>query len=284
MEVKNNILSDYVDYCYEQLNREFINCNIQRSDAIYLYQRFKFRIIPQRVRAIKEAHGLQVSESFQEAYEQIRSDIVSGNDLRKYQSRNLKKLDYDDDMLSHWGIQHFHLSHNIESDGFVSRTGDLLFVHFTNSTARILGIFNHRSWCKLDLIEVLHRNWPEHMSQYKVERSMRPLTEINYKTLRKNNANANANVVVEDGTEYIAPGMGVTSNGVPIQATFNSDKLKFMFNGYFDAIVDNLDHILSYSPESQKLSEITIGLELNSESRDFVFFVKETSFRFTVSS
>ncbi|EPF7979288.1 hypothetical protein [Vibrio harveyi] len=282
MDVKNNVLSDYIDYCYEQLNREFINCNIQKSDAIYLYQRFKCRIIPQRVRTIKEAHGFQVSECFQEAYEQIKSDIVAGNDLRKYQSRNLKKLDYDDDMLSHWGIQHFHLSYDVESDGFVSRTGDLLFIHFTSSTARILGIFNHRSWCNIDLIEILHRNWAEHMSEYKVERSMKALTETNYKTLRKKNTNAN--IVVEDGTEYIAPGMGVTSNGAPIHATFNSDKLIFMFNGYFDAIVDNLEQVLSYSPVSQNLSEITIGLELNSELRDFVFVVKETGFRFTIPS
>ncbi|QPK04000.1 hypothetical protein LWM38_15705 [Vibrio kanaloae] len=282
MEVKNDVLSDYIDYCYEQLNREFINCNIQKSDAIYLYQRFKCRIIPQRVRVINEAHGFQVPEHFQEAYERIKADIVAGINLRKYQSRKLKKLDYDDDMLSHWGIQHFHLSTNVESDGFVSRTGDLLFIHLTNSTAHILGIFSHRSWCNLDLIEVLHRNWPEYMSQFKMTGDMRPLTETNYKTLRKKNANAN--IVVEDGTEYIAPGMGVSSSGAPIQATFNSSKLKFMFNGYFEAIIDNLEQILSCSPESRELSEITIGLELNGELRDFVFVVKETGFRFTIPS
>ncbi|CZF79658.1 hypothetical protein [Grimontia marina] len=282
MEVNNDILSDYIDYCYQQLNHEFINCNIRKSDAIYLYQRFKCRIVPQRVRGINEANGFQVPEHFQEAYESIKADIVAGSDLRKYQSRNLKKLDYDDDILSHWGIQHFHLSNDVESDGFVSRTGDLLFIHFTNSTAYILGIFNHRSWCNLDLIEVLHRNWPEHMSKFKMNSGMSPLTETNYKTLRKKSGNAN--IVVEDGTEYIAPGMGVSSNGAPIQATFNSDKLKFMFNSYFEAIVNNLEQILNYSAESRELSEITIGLELNGELRDFVFVVKETGFRFTIPS
>ena len=34
-------------------------------------------------------------------------------------------------MLSHWGIQHFHLGDVVESDGFVKRTKELLFVHFS---------------------------------------------------------------------------------------------------------------------------------------------------------
>lgn len=67
------------------------------SDAIYLYQRFTCRIITQKVIAINEAHGFQVPELFQEVYDRIKSDIVSGIDLRKYQSRNLKTLNYDDD-------------------------------------------------------------------------------------------------------------------------------------------------------------------------------------------
>ncbi|EJS2611616.1 hypothetical protein NW622_004263 [Vibrio alginolyticus] len=282
MEVKNEVISDYTDYCYEQLNREFTRCNIQKSDAIYLYQRFKCRIIPQRERLVNEADGFQVPEHFQEAYSRIKSDVIAGCNLKKYQSRSLKRLDYDDDMLSHWGIQHFHLGYDIESDGFVSRTGDLLFVHFTSSTAHILGIFGHGSWCDLDLIEIMHCNWPEHMSQYKMSDSMIPLTEDNYKVLRKKNANAN--IAVKDGTEYMAPGMGVTSNGAPIQARFNSDKLIFVLNGYFEAIVDSLEQILNFSPETQKLAEVTIGLELNDELKDFVFVIKETGFRFTIPS
>ncbi|PSU86968.1 hypothetical protein C0W42_18570 [Photobacterium kishitanii] len=282
MEVRNEILNDYREHCYSKLVNEFGVNKVEEADAIYLYQRFKCRIIPQKERVVFEALGFEIPEEYFSAYTNIKVDIQGGSDLKKYQSRKLKNLDYDDDMLSHWGIQHFHLGLNLEKDDYVSRTGELLFVYFSDSSAHILGLFSHGSWCDIDLIEIIHRNWPEKMTIYALNRGMQSLTETDYKTLRK--TNANANIVVQDGTEYIYPGMGVVASGGSVKAVINSSKLVYLFDGYFERISQSIDEILNHSPESKELPVITIGLELSNQLRDFVFIVKETGFRFRIPS
>ena len=144
MELRNEILDDYTRYCERKILDEFKVDTPTHYEPIYSYQRYKCRIIDSIPREVKEANSFIVPNKFQSAYTAIKSDIEAGNPLRKYQSRKLKQLDYDDDMLSHWGIQHLHLSLECQSDGFVKRTGELLFVHFDSAYAHIIGIFNHR--------------------------------------------------------------------------------------------------------------------------------------------
>jgi len=282
MEISNNILQDYVEYCSNKLIEEFGSYNSESYDPIYLYTRYKCRIIEQRCRLVKEARDLRIPSQYLDAYNGIKSDISSGQSLRKYQSRNLKRLDYDDDMLSHWGIQHFHLGSEIENDGFISRTRELLFIHFSKGAAHIIGVYQHGSWCDFDIIEKLHENWPQELSVFKTESDASNLTEEEYKTIRKKNGNVN--VRVNDGTEYFCPGMGVTCNGAPTLAVLNSQKIIFMFNEQFETIKLNIQQIFSSDPEKRYSDNVTIGLEMCNNLKKFVYIIKETGFKFTIES
>lgn len=284
MKITNAILDDYTDYCHQRLIDEFDTHDSGTYDPIYLYQRYKCRIIDSRMRVISEAKGLIIPQEYKVAYEVIISDITNGYILKKYQSRNLKKLDYDDDMLSHWGVQHFHLGNTLESDGYISRlrNGDLLFIHFSQSEAHILGVFNHGSWCDLDIIEIIHENWPQELTVFKSGSDPKIMTETEYRTLRKKHANAN--VIVKDGTEYLCPGMGVTANGAPMHAVLNSDKVIFMFNRAFELIQENIQLILSSDPEKRESENITVGMEIVHDNNTVVYKIKETGFKFTLSS
>ncbi len=278
MEITNAILDDYTDYCHQRLTEEFDSYSADRYDPIYLYQRYKCRIIDSRKRKILEAKELIIPLEHKTAYENITSDIANGRALKLYQSRNLKNLDYDDDMMSHWGVQHFHLGDSLESDGYVSRTGDLLFIHFSQKQAHIIGIFNHGSWYDLDVIEIIHENWPQELTVFKSGSNSKQLTATEYKTIRKNHANTN--VILKDGTEYLCPGIGVTSNGASIFAVFNSDKVIFMFNRSFELIQKNIELILSSDPAKRKSKSITIGMEIFHDDNAIMYKIKETGFKF----
>ncbi len=282
MEVINKILDDYTDYCHQKLTEEFGRYSLGTYDSIYLYQRYKCRIIDKKPRAVLEPKNLAVPHTYLAAYQEIISDIENGEDLKKYQSRNLKKLDYDDDMLSHWGVQHFHLGQTLENDGYVKRTGDLLFIHFSGTNAHILGFFNHGSWIDLDIIEILHENWPQELAVFKSGSNATPLTELEYKTLRKKHANVN--ITVKDGTEYLCPGMGVTANGAPMFAVLNSGTVIFMFNRAFELISENIALILESDPEKRKSEILTIGMEIIDTTSSIAYHIKETGFKFTLSS
>jgi hypothetical protein len=63
--------------------------------------------------------------------------------------------------MSDWGLHRVHLTTNVEKDGFVERTGDLLFCAFTEEDAYLIGIYPHGSWALRELVEILVREWPE---------------------------------------------------------------------------------------------------------------------------
>jgi len=282
MDLKNELLNDYANYCDQVLTKEFGEYRSDEHDPIYLYHRYKCRIIEPRGRNVFESAGLSIPEKYLIAYQAIKTDISNGSDLKKYQSRKLKCLAYDDDMLSHWGVQHFHLGDTVGEDGYIASTSDLLFIHFTLDKAHIIGLFNHSSWYDLGVIEKLHENWPHVLTRFKSKGDVKRLTVGEYKILR--GKNANTTVVVNDGTEYLCPGMGVTSNGAPIFAVLNSDKVIFMLNRAFEVINKNIHLILDSDSEKRRCDTMTIGMDINHESAEFIYIIKETGFRFILSS
>jgi hypothetical protein len=74
-----------------------------------------------------------------------------------------KRLQHRSDLdllISDWGLHHLHLTSEMEADGFVKRTGDLLFAAFTDDDAYLIGIYPHGSWALHELVEILVREWP----------------------------------------------------------------------------------------------------------------------------
>lgn len=81
-------------------------------------------------------------------------------------------------LISDWGLHHLHLTTELEPDGFVERTDDLLFAAFTDKDAYLIGIYPHGSWVLREVIETLVQEWPDNsavngsLSGSKLERSI----------------------------------------------------------------------------------------------------------------
>jgi hypothetical protein len=277
----NKILDDYDNYCRETLAGEFIEYKPTKHGSVHDYQKYKYRIVSTYPREVVEANDLTVPAKYSVAYTEIVKDIIEGKPLKKYQSRNLKRINYNDDMLSHWKIQHFHLGRNIEEDGFVERTKDLLFIFFVKCKAYILGIFSHGDWCDTSIIEILHSNWPTELLLYKSENTGKFLTAEEHRVLRKKNFNTT--ITMQDGTEYFGPGLGVMLGGSPVEAVQNARKVMMSFERDFEIISLNIDLILNSDPNNKLIADaVTIGLEMNHEQRKFIYKIYETGFRFSL--
>lgn len=281
VDLVNRILDDYEEYCGNILASEFINYKPSKQGSILEYHRYKYRIVSTRHRKVAEANDLYIPEHHLSAYTEIVNDITNGMPLKKYQSRNLKNINYDDDMLSHWRIQHFHLGSVLEKDGFVKRTKELLFIFFTKQKAYILGVFSHGAWCDLDIIEIIHQNWPNELMRYKSENTGKVLTADEYKILR--HRNYNTTIAVKDGTEYFGPGLGVMLGGSPVEAVTNVHRLMMIFERDFENIGLNIDQILNAGEVNKTLEgTATIGWEIDHTKRNFIYKIYETGFRFTL--
>jgi len=167
----------------------------------------------------------------------IISDIEVGNPLIKYLSRgikiaadlpngspNLQRRRDLDLMLNAWGIYHLHLSTSVEADGFVSRTGPLLFAVFNDDCAYLLDVMEHGSWTSSHLLEVLVREFPDsgafHIMEGVVGLSYEP-DEDGRRALRKHGVNS---LVMIDG-KAVMPAPGMVCAGTTFAATRESDML-----------------------------------------------------------
>ncbi|WP_159820749.1 hypothetical protein [Colwellia sp. 20A7] len=277
MELVNEVLKDYANYCHDKLIEEFKGYDYTKFDSIYWYERYKYRIIDSKKRKIVEAFEFSIPNKYQSAYELIKQDILDGQSLKKYQSKKLEIIGYNDDMLSHWGIQHLHLGLDVKPDGYIERTSDLLFVFFKETTAYIVGVYNHKSWCDIDIIESIHKNWPSNLAVYKSNK----IVQVQYKEQQKNlrSRNACCNVIVSDGTEYFPPGGGVKVDGVPLNIINDYNKVIEMLNDYFETIKDNIKIIIESDPKVRNSETLTIGMRI-CHKKGYIFKIKETGFEF----
>ena len=106
------------------------------------------------------------------------------------------------------------------SDGFVERTKELLFCLVDAEYAYFIKIAAHRpaQWAKKELIEIIHRNWPEAISAYRLNGVTAVNPEINdedRKILRT--ANVATLLDMQDGTVYLEPELGHTSGGLHVK-------------------------------------------------------------------
>lgn len=163
-----------------------------------------------------------------------------------------------------WGVQHLHLGNKIESDGFVSRTNELLFIRFTHETAYVLGIFEHNEWSTLDILETIHKNWPESIEHFKVEGIIDISSCPDEDAIKKfRRIWLNSAIKLKDGTVYMGPGGGITTAGTPVEVTHNVLHLKRVFDHAYNHITtefNNICDVLNIEPEQEK---ITIGVSLS---------------------
>lgn len=149
------------------------------SGMLIAYFNWYCRLVPAQRRRVHKSPELKrkikdLPTSKRRALHKVEDDISRGRDLTPHLSRSIKtgylsskraskqgKLRRDRDlMLYDWGLHHLHLSEQLESDGFVTRTEDLLFAGFLHHDAYLIDIAPHGSWYLRSLLETIVGNWP----------------------------------------------------------------------------------------------------------------------------
>ena len=133
-------------------------------------------VLPSRafnVRKSKEYKNSQFLSQYSAGLNLIENNFINGVSNLPYQSKgaSTERLDL---LLNQWGVYHLHLSENIESDGFCSRTGPVLFCCFDHETVYFLDILEHGSrhatvWVNEDILRVVKNNWPKHLNRYEMK-------------------------------------------------------------------------------------------------------------------
>lgn len=145
---------------------------------LIVYLNWRSRFVPVRRRQVHLSAELQAGPKYlqyQAVVNAVSAKIQAGVDLTPHLSRsvtstyasnngrspkNQRRPDLDL-LVAEWGIHHLHLSTDVEADGFVRRTEDLLFAVFRPDDAYLIVIFPHGSWTESELATITVRNWPD---------------------------------------------------------------------------------------------------------------------------
>lgn len=154
--------------------------------------------------------------------------LVEGANVNAYLSRNIRHLRSCDGLLWQYGMHHFHLGRETEKDGFVKRSGLLLFAIVAPQDVYFVDVRKHpRSrgveWVNQELLRIVHSNWP-HLIEANVLNGVcaSELTDGEMHELRRKNSNYSVNI---EG-QAVGPMLGgLAGDGSSVLCTFRADKL-----------------------------------------------------------
>ncbi len=91
-----------------------------------------------------------------------------GKPLWPYTSKQTSKPSKHDALLNHWGIYHLHLGGQVEADGYIQRTGELLFARVVDTQVYLIGIYDHESFRDSEVLQTAIRNWPDSFEPHRL--------------------------------------------------------------------------------------------------------------------
>lgn len=209
------------------------------SDLLIIYLNWRKRLILKRPRTLHAsfeftANPLLSDAAYADPLAHIQNLIRSGGDLFPHLSERVS-VGYEksakptfnrrrdlDLMLYDWEVYHLHLSTAPWKDGFVQRTGPLLFAVFKPDDGYLIDIFPHGAWTRNRIFEIMVDNWPkaglvrEMPGILDVERD---LSEEDRAMLRS--AGINSNRVKRNG-KILSIGGGLTSAGTSAQCSISA--------------------------------------------------------------
>jgi hypothetical protein len=271
MKLKANFVRDWLDMLDDILKNQwgYDTSGVPSDELPYLYFNAEKRRPDARPRKVEIADTFSCPSDLQEGWNRFRSLVESGADITAHLSKRVIRLKFKDLMLNDWGVHHFHLGE--ATKGY--RASLLLFALVTNKSFHALGFFPHDAWADANIVETIHRNWPDVIAQFQfMNCEWANITEAQRRTLRARNANSLT--AVSDGTVYLPPGGGVSGAGYNFSSTIRIDRQIDLLKNLEEHLREQLpivrDALLQYGCSDQE-PEIEARLQIFSNRYVAIF-------------
>ncbi|WP_445716578.1 hypothetical protein [Flavobacterium sp.] len=254
-KIEINLFEDWINIIKtELLSQGYAIENLTNDKISILYYALQKRRIEAKPRNVLVSKEFICPPDLESGLELLKTKITNGEDIRPYQSRLLKKIGIQDGLLFDWDIHHLHLGTTLEDDGFINRTGPLLYTRIDDENAYLINIENHGAWTMQELLRIIHNNWPESIENFRIKDAVSLSTSFSDDDLKGlRNANVNSLIEVEPGAIYMGPGWGFVGSG-------DSGK----------AVMDHIDNRKAFMHLEKQLKNDTLQF-LSPVFKDFSF-------------
>lgn len=235
----------------------------------------------QRRRIANVPRTLKIGDTFvcppdhKAGWAMLQEKVRKGEDINPHLSTRHASLLNPDGLLAEWGVHHFHLGTipDPKNPAYTERTTALLYAIVGHETLYAINIYDHSSFENTDVLESIHRNWPEIISVYRVKAVTGGVwNKEQRRALRRKNANVF--VTTADGTVYMPIGGGVMASGINAAAVRQADYWYFKIRGFQSDFEKQLASLLPTLTQNGYAGEEKIKAELKFFSEAFaqVFF------------
>jgi hypothetical protein len=280
---KIDLFADWIEIISEELSNQMFDISgLNQDELSILYFSNRKKIIQPKKRTVHKSDTFSCPSEHLEGLEILEKKIIDGELLRPNQSRMLKNLKDKDGLLFDWGIFHLHLGKDVESDGFIKRTGPLLYVLFDDNNAYFIDVLEHGQWTNQNLLKVIYKNWPQTIESYRIKGEgiiglEKNCSDEEINQLRR--ANVNVLIEIEPKVIFIGPGGGVAASGHSMEAIQNhmdnrrelqrlENQIKDNTAEFLLRVFDNLDFIKN--PHLKfKMIKNQFSHEINEENNNF---------------
>ena len=212
-----------------------VDPNESYDDAVYRYFANFRRRVEARPHQIVEADGLACPPEHAAGYAQLKAELESGVDVTDRLSRKTTNATYEDGMLNDWGVTHFHLGlRGVSAD---LGTKLVLFALIRDDVALCVGFFEHGGWSKIEVLEIVQRNWPYVMEQARAK----GVTSYEWTDEERAKFRATGATILTavNGNVYGSPGGGYTMARTSAQAHWQADRAIFSVTDYEKYVREN---------------------------------------------
>jgi hypothetical protein len=286
--IKIDFYSDWIEYlkaCLQEFGYPVDTLYDPVQISISYFNAIKRRI-PVRTRKIFKSDVFSCPNDLEDGLRLLENKVQTGQDINPNLSRGLQRVGYNDYLLNDWGIYHFHLGREIENDGYIKRTDPVLFGFISHDSFYEINIYSHGNWSNLDLIEVVHRNWPYLLEKFRLNDVVQmPYTPDSSTIKEFRNNQINSFVQVEDGTVYSQPGLGYATDGTAVDVSVATIRYKKFMEHLQKTVTEDLaDEIEKEVVKLGHTSGEDIELKLSIENGWAYAFCEQYNIKFKLHS
>ncbi|QQL44065.1 hypothetical protein [Sulfuriroseicoccus oceanibius] len=225
MKITCDLYSEWISAIRQEFTKEgFDYSGLGDQDCAIQWQSWNRRIVPPGSRTIEKADTFSCPAELQAGLDGLEEAFTNGDNVKPWQSKLVDKVSYEDGLLNDYGVLHFHLGDTLEGNGYMKRTGPLLFAIVRDAAVYEIGVYGHGAWYELDILNIIDRNWPfllDPVTIKAIDTAYSPKTKEEVKALR--DANVCSIISLDSGRIVMPIGGGVATDGTSNDAVHSAD-------------------------------------------------------------
>lgn len=219
------------------------------GDYFFQYMNFIERNISNRSRKIFESSKFKVPIENKKGYEQLKKEIIAGNDINSYQSNELFNPQFIDKLFNFESLVHLHLGEKLtlnksKTRTHIERTKNVAIALITNEKVYFISIqphgkgYGNRTWINKEYLEVLAVEFPEIIKNRIIKEEG---DNFDFDTIRKcRDIGINYSTKVNESGTYRSLPVMVGINPIKVEHRIKLDKINEYVKNWVEKVKEEI--------------------------------------------